>query len=164
VTAGTATTAGGTTALGTTALGTTVPETTVPGTTATSAGTVRRADTSGPRASRDPVRAGLADRKRAETLADLPGVRGIPLAEVPQVRGGTQDRADISDISSQASGLRVGALFLARTPTRTAGCGRLTLAVDGLCDRNSLPDSTKSAPFGVDLDGDGKMMTGSPVR
>jgi hypothetical protein len=130
---------------------TTVARAMAPGTTATSAGTARRAGIPGPAASRDLARAGPPGRKRAETLADLPDVLGIPPAEVPQVRGGTQDRADISDISSQASGLRVGALFLAPTPTRAAGCGRLTLAVDGLCDRNSLPDSTKPVPLGAAL-------------
>ena len=130
---------------------TTVARAMAPGTTATSAGTARRADIPGPVASKGLARAGLAGRKRVETLADLPGVLGIPPVEVPQVRGGTQDRADISDISSQASGLRVGALFLAPTPTRAAGCGRLTLAVDGLRDRNSLPDSTKPVPLGAAL-------------
>ena len=131
---------------------TTVAGTTAPGTTASSAGTVRRAGVPGLAASRRPARAGPAGRKPQGTLTGQRGPRDIPVAEVPQVRGGTQDTADISDISSQANGLRVGPLFLARTATRSAGCGRLALAVDGLCDRNSLPDSTKSVPLRTALD------------
>ncbi len=79
-------------------------------------------------------------RRRPGTLADHPGAPDIPRAAAPQVSGGTPDRADISDISSQAAGLRRQAQFSrTRTPTRPAGCGRLALAVDGLCDRKFTP-------------------------
>jgi hypothetical protein len=86
-----------------------------------------------------------AGPRRAGILPGQPGVPDIPRAEASPVSAGAQGRVDISDICSQAAGLRGGFTFsVTRTPTRSVGCGRLAVAVGGLCDRNSLPDSTKS--------------------
>lgn len=141
-------TSAGTVSSATTARLRTAPcETTVRGET-TVQGTVRPVMTvrTAPRArGRADGRKRADGPRRAGTLPGQPGVPDIPRAVGPQVSGGAQDRADISDICSQAAGLRATFTFsVTRTPTRSAGCGRLTVAVGGLCDRNSLPDSTKS--------------------
>jgi hypothetical protein len=93
--------------------------------------------------SQDLARRGRTARSPARALPDRPCAADIPRAVAPPASGETPDRADISDISSQVTGLPCRLTFSSeRTPTRSARCGRLALAVDGLCDRNSLPDST----------------------
>jgi hypothetical protein len=132
-TTGTATAGTAMTGAGATATGTTVPPAgTVPSAETARSGTTRHPATSGqggmsgrpaPRGRRlagVPRRAGRSSgrapgvptgRRRAGTPADHPGVRDIPRAGAPQATAGTPDRADISDICSQAAALRAGLTF-----------------------------------------------------
>ncbi len=91
------------------------PPRAAPSATTGSAATTGRPVTSGraarsDRSGRGP-RGAAAGRRPPDALADHPGVSEILPGAVPQVSGEAEDSSDISGISSQVGGLRVGVVF-----------------------------------------------------